>query len=246
VQSTPHALEDDCQPLRPIKRKSPRDNPDPKARACYGLWVSCPVVPESSPEQVRLRFVDGRPVGGTTQDLACYCDNLEQPGRKALPRSGSTPPGRSAKRRASGPKRTTDECASRPRARVSALATCPARAHGSTRLGPTGSMASVIPLNRPVCLWQRNWPSGPAAILRARMSRTLRSPINRLDYALRRWRRPTYHRLGPARRQSNDETVFFIRDELTCCSRASPHQCTASGRDSPGARPRLGGKRRGT
>ena len=73
------------EPLRLVEQTAPKDDPDPKALACYGLLVSCSAAPQTLPEQVWLRFVDGHPVNGfTTQYLAWCCDQLEQMGKKAL------------------------------------------------------------------------------------------------------------------------------------------------------------------
>jgi transposase len=70
---------------RLIEQTAPKADPDPKALACYGLLVSCPADPQSLPEQVWLRFVDGRPVSGiTTQYLAWLCDKLAAAGKTAL------------------------------------------------------------------------------------------------------------------------------------------------------------------
>jgi hypothetical protein len=40
-------------------RAAARDDPDPKALACYGLWLP-------AGERMLLRFVDGRPVSAVT------------------------------------------------------------------------------------------------------------------------------------------------------------------------------------
>ena len=62
-----------------------QDDPDPKALACYGLLVSCPAAPETLPEQIWLRFVEGRPVSAITiHYLAWCCEQLEQMGKTAL------------------------------------------------------------------------------------------------------------------------------------------------------------------
>ena len=72
-------------PLRLIEQTVPKGDPDPKALACYGLLVSCPAAPETLPEQVWLRFVDGRPVSGITiQYLTWCCENLARAGKQAL------------------------------------------------------------------------------------------------------------------------------------------------------------------
>ncbi len=71
--------------LRLVEQTVPKDDPDGKALACYGLLVSCPAAPDSLPEQVWLRFVEDRPVSAvTTQYLAWCCDKLAQLGKKVL------------------------------------------------------------------------------------------------------------------------------------------------------------------
>ena len=66
------------KPLRLIQQSVAKDDPDPKAISCYGLYL-----PEL--DQTWLRFVDGRPVSGvTTQFLEWSCEKLEALGKKAL------------------------------------------------------------------------------------------------------------------------------------------------------------------
>lgn len=85
TQPNLHAWAAKAEQMRLVEQTAPQDDPDPKALACYGLLVSCPAAPETLPEQIWLRFVDGRPVSGiTTQYLACCCNHLEQAGKKAL------------------------------------------------------------------------------------------------------------------------------------------------------------------
>ena len=50
-----------------------RDDPDPKALACYGLLVRCWIAPEQRTEEMWLRFVDGRPVSAVTIDFLAWC-----------------------------------------------------------------------------------------------------------------------------------------------------------------------------
>ena len=58
------------------------DDPDPKALACYGLLLRFAT---AQPEEVWLRFVDGRPMSGiTTQFLADCCDRLAARGKRVL------------------------------------------------------------------------------------------------------------------------------------------------------------------
>ena len=56
-----HAWTEADAVLRLVEQTAPKDDPDPKALACYGLLVSCPAAPATLPEQVWLRFVDGPP-----------------------------------------------------------------------------------------------------------------------------------------------------------------------------------------
>jgi transposase len=69
------------EPLRLVAPAVAADDPDPKALACYGLLVR----PGEAPEDVWLRFVDGRPVSAlTTQFLAWCCERLLAQGVAAL------------------------------------------------------------------------------------------------------------------------------------------------------------------
>jgi len=64
--------------MRLLQKEAKKDDPEPKALSCYGLYV---------PELGRtwLRFVDGRPVSAiTTQFLEWSCQRLEALGKKAL------------------------------------------------------------------------------------------------------------------------------------------------------------------
>ncbi|MGH3088349.1 MAG: transposase, partial [Rubrobacteraceae bacterium] len=67
------------EPLRLVQRSVAKDDPEPKAISCYGLY---------SPElegQTWLRFVDGRPVSSiTTQFLGWRAGKLEEAGKKVL------------------------------------------------------------------------------------------------------------------------------------------------------------------
>jgi transposase len=80
-----HAWADADSAWRLVEQIAPKDDPDRKALACYGLLVSCPGAPETLPEQVWLRFVEDRPVSAvTTQYLAWCCDKLANLGKQAL------------------------------------------------------------------------------------------------------------------------------------------------------------------
>jgi hypothetical protein len=68
--------------LRLIEQVRPADAPDPKALACYGLLVRRAT---GDPDQVWLRFVDGRPVSALpTEFLGWSCGRLERSGVPVL------------------------------------------------------------------------------------------------------------------------------------------------------------------
>ena len=64
------------EPLRLVEQSVAKDDPDPKAISCYGLYV-----PEL--KKVWLRFVDGRPVSSiTTRFLSWCCQKLQAAGKR--------------------------------------------------------------------------------------------------------------------------------------------------------------------
>jgi hypothetical protein len=82
-----HAWADPDRPLRLVAQAVAKDDPDPKALACYGLlvrwWDGGPGGPRH--EEAWLRFVDGRPVSAvTTRFLAWCCERLAAAGKTAL------------------------------------------------------------------------------------------------------------------------------------------------------------------
>ena len=65
--------------MRLLQKEASKDDPDPKALSCYGLYV-----PELG-GSTWLRFVDGRPVSAiTTQFLSWSCQKLEELGKSSL------------------------------------------------------------------------------------------------------------------------------------------------------------------
>jgi len=77
-----HAWAEAEAPLRLVEQTVAKDDPDPKALACYGLLVRG--LPADA-DAVWLRFVTGRPVSGlTTQFLAWCCEQVAAAGRTAL------------------------------------------------------------------------------------------------------------------------------------------------------------------
>jgi hypothetical protein len=72
VRPSLNSWSDAGKPLRLVERSVAKDDPEPKALSCYGLYV-----PEF--EKPWLRFVDGRPVSGvTTRFLEWCCGKLEK------------------------------------------------------------------------------------------------------------------------------------------------------------------------
>jgi hypothetical protein len=66
------------KPLRLLQLSIAKDNPDPKAVSCNGLYL-----PDF--DQTWLRFVDGRPVRAITTQFLSWCtEKLEVVGKKAL------------------------------------------------------------------------------------------------------------------------------------------------------------------
>ena len=72
----------DGAPLRLVEQTVANDDPDPKALACYGVLVRPGA---GAPEEIWLRFVDGRPVSAvTTAFLDGCCDRLTARGVTTL------------------------------------------------------------------------------------------------------------------------------------------------------------------
>ena len=67
-----HSWTDAGQPTRLIEKEVRKDDPQPKALACYGLYV-----PEL--EKTWLRFVDGRPVSSITTQFLEYSSAKSSP-----------------------------------------------------------------------------------------------------------------------------------------------------------------------
>jgi transposase len=60
-------------PPRLVEQTVARDDPDPKALACYGLLVRPSTPADATAEAVWLRFVDGRPVSPLTTAFLDWC-----------------------------------------------------------------------------------------------------------------------------------------------------------------------------
>jgi len=181
-----HAWQDEEDPLRLIEKPRQKDDPDPKALACYGvLWHrDDPSIPLR--EQMWLRFVDGRPVSAiTTQFLDWCCERLLLHGKRNWLLSLSiTPPGMSPSWRAPSFVSTITRSSSRAKVCASCLSSCPQKAPGSTPLNRNGFMANAILSHMIACFRLGNWLSGSATILAARISTIYLFPKRYRNYAL--------------------------------------------------------------
>lgn len=63
----------DAGPPRLVELRVERENPDPKALACYGLLLRQHEAMGAASEELWLRFVDGRPVSALTEPFLAWC-----------------------------------------------------------------------------------------------------------------------------------------------------------------------------
>src|SRR5215470_14764112 len=85
AQPALHSWAEADQPLRLVEQAVAKDDPDPKALACYGLLVRWAQAEGGWHEEGWLRFVDGRPISTvTTEYLAWCCAKLAALGKEAL------------------------------------------------------------------------------------------------------------------------------------------------------------------
>lgn len=74
------SFSEEGKPLRLVQQSVAKDDPEPKAVSCYGLYL-----PELFDGQTWIRFVDGRPVSSITiRFLRWCCEKLEAVGKKFL------------------------------------------------------------------------------------------------------------------------------------------------------------------
>jgi hypothetical protein len=80
-----HTWAEADQPLRLVEQAVAKDDPDPKALACYGLLLRG-VAPAGRPDETTwLRFVAGRPVSARTIEFLAWCSRqLAAAGKEAL------------------------------------------------------------------------------------------------------------------------------------------------------------------
>jgi DDE superfamily endonuclease len=82
AQPALHAWAPEAQAWRLVEKALTKDDPDPKALACYGLLLRA--TPTTS-EQLWLRFATGQPVSGLTTQFLAWCgDRLGALGKQAL------------------------------------------------------------------------------------------------------------------------------------------------------------------
>ena len=82
AQPDQHTWVDHDTPRRLEELNRVTNHPDPKALACYGLLLRHQ---PHQPDQMLLRFVDGRPISAVTIDfLAWACERLAAQGMSAL------------------------------------------------------------------------------------------------------------------------------------------------------------------
>jgi len=68
-----------------VEQTKQKDDPDPKALACYGILLRWMPTDELAVEKMLLRFVEGRPVSDiTTQFLEWVCQAVERLGHSVL------------------------------------------------------------------------------------------------------------------------------------------------------------------
>jgi len=73
------------QPLRLVEQTVAKNDPDPKALACYGLLVRWAESTDGWHEEAWLRFVEGRPVSAVTiRYLDWCCAQLQARGKDGL------------------------------------------------------------------------------------------------------------------------------------------------------------------
>jgi len=71
--------------LRLVEQVVAKDDPDPKALACYGLLLRSDPTDQHATDEIWLRFVDGRPVSPVTISyLDWCCRKLHAAGKEAL------------------------------------------------------------------------------------------------------------------------------------------------------------------
>jgi hypothetical protein len=137
AQPNLHSFSEEGEPLRLVEQSLEKDDTDPKAISCYGVYT---------PELGRtwLRFVDGRAVGGiTTRFLEWCCKKFEELGKRVwvlIWDNASWHISREVRRWIASHNREVKKSGRGVRI-VSCL--LPKKSLGSTRSSPNGSTASA-------------------------------------------------------------------------------------------------------
>jgi transposase len=85
AQPSVHTWTEEDQALRLVEQVKTKQDPDPKALACYGLLLRWWPYADTAHEKILLRFVAGRPVSAlSTQYLEWACQQIAALGRKVL------------------------------------------------------------------------------------------------------------------------------------------------------------------
>jgi transposase len=85
AQPSRHTWAEPDRRLRLVEPVVAKDDPDPKALACYGLLTRWVTPGRARQERMLVRFADGRPISAiTTQFLAWCCERLAALGKRAL------------------------------------------------------------------------------------------------------------------------------------------------------------------
>lgn len=80
-----HAFAAKDHPLRLVERQVPKDDPDRKALACYGLYFRAQDQPTAQPNALWVRFVEERPVSAISEQfLHWVCQQVAQQGKRVL------------------------------------------------------------------------------------------------------------------------------------------------------------------
>jgi len=79
-----HTWQDEEHPIRLVEQSRQKDDPDPKALACYGVLWQEGIASAPIRKKMSLRFVKGRPVSDLTiQFLDWCCTKLQKQGKTA-------------------------------------------------------------------------------------------------------------------------------------------------------------------
>ena len=144
-----------------------RDDPEPKALACYGLWL-----PER--ERMLLRFVAGRPVSAVTcAFLAWVAGRLAAEGVRVLALVWDNAPWHVSREVRAWIAAHNRRVKAATAAAAFWSAACRARARGSTRSSPSGCTASGPWSSRIASSPPRSFSSGCATTTAARSSEPL-------------------------------------------------------------------------